>query len=291
MSKQDDNIGKRFSHVYIERGVPQKDSVRLRRRLSAFFVDKFRSDYGNSIAQNIHQELGVCIPVVRGYILNDFNQFFNKSDLRDVLDSITLIWEFLSLKDSAVPYASNNAEKWKNFTQRVLSEENLGYQLDEKAGVHYFVDEEFERNRLSALACLESSRYAAVAHEFKKSHSKLDTNPPETKEAVRACFEAIEILYKLITNAPEKSRLNSNGVRDKIKPMAENNYSEDPTALKVAEHLLDGLCDWIDACHMYRHGQKVEEPNNPPIELAVQMISTGAGYLRWLVEIDRLNQK
>jgi hypothetical protein len=66
---------------------------------------------------------------------------------------------------------------------------------------------------------------------------------------------------------------------------------ENQIASKAAEYLLDSLCDWIDAGHIYRHGQKVQEPLPPPIDLAVIFISQGASYIRYLLPLaDQVNQ-
>jgi hypothetical protein len=61
----------------------------------------------------------------------------------------------------------------------------------------------------------------------------------------------------------------------------------DATALRAANKSLNAFGDWVDACHEYRHEQGVEEPSQPPIDLAVQLISVGSGFLRWLVNIDQ----
>lgn len=282
MNEQDKPIGRRFSHVYLQRGAPEKDSIRFRRRLGAFFQENLTEDRYD-VATILRRELGVEIPFIMNYGYN-ISSFFEGAELRDVLDSVTVIFKYLSKK--FITKDRESPAYWRQFVQRVFIEENLGYRLDEEAGVHFFVDEEFERNRLSALSCLAETKYSAVRVEFEKAHRKLDSDPPETKEAIRAVFEAVEILYKLIINAEGKTRLSSAGIRDKLKPLAQNVYKDDITACTTVDHLLDSLCNWIDACHMYRHGQKVEEPNDPPIELAVEVVSGGASYLRWLVELN-----
>jgi hypothetical protein len=43
--------------------------------------------------------------------------------------------------------------------------------------------------------------------------------------------------------------------------------------------------DWITGAQPYRHGQEVEEPAEPPVELVVAFLSAGAVYLRWLIEL------
>lgn len=282
MDNEDTPVGKRFSHLYMERGEPQKDSKRFRKRLSAYFNEHLDASFNSSVVKAIEQELGVDVPVL-GVGYRSFELFFDKSELRDVLDSITVISNVLN-------YSIHYFPGWAKFVQRVFKEENLGYRLDGKGGVHYFVDEEFERNRFFALSCLTDSRYAAVATAFEDSYQKLDSNPADTKGSARSIFEAVEILYKLIINAEKKDRLNSFGIQKNLKPFIQKIYEHDITAATAANHLLDGLCDWIDALHMYRHGQKVEEPASPPMELTIEMLSLGATFLRWLVEIDKITR-
>lgn len=276
MSEKDKQVGKRFSHVYITRGKPQNDSARFRKRLSAHYNRFLRKYCDADLVSTIERELGVEVPIIGiGYCVDEF---IERAELHDLLDSITLIWRI------AKNYGWH--DNWFKFVERALKEENLGYKLDEQCGVHFFVDQEFESNRLLTLSCLNDPKYTAVATSFKESHKKLDSDPSDTKSAIRAIFEAVEILYKLLVNAEGKSRLNSKGIRENLKPIVQTIYKSDSTACTAAEHLLDGLCNWIDAAHMYRHGQKVEESINPPIEVAIQMLSLGATYLRWLVEFD-----
>lgn len=268
--------GELFSRIYIERGEPQRDSKRFRNRLGKRIESIFAGYSTESISNFIEYETGA-------HIEDELIDFFNSADLRDVLDSITLIWKYIKrVESSFVP-----ASKWHVFVSRVLKEENLGYMLDEKCGVHYFVDEEFERNRIAVLACLQDTRYAAVAEAFERAHESLGPSDIDTKGAIRAVFDALEISYKLIVPPKEKDRLNSSGVRNKLIPMAQKIYNSDITASKTSVNLLSGFCDWIDAAHMYRHSQRSEEPVAPPMEIAILMVSSGASYLRWLVGFEK----
>lgn len=281
MPGDDVPVGQRFSHVYLGRGEPTQDSVRFRRRLSAFFyLNDVLKERGGQFAAIIHREVGVDVPYVayEGY---NFRAFFDKAEIRDVLDTITLIWT--ELDSSGYIDAAN---EWRQFVQRSINEENLGYRLDKKSGVHYLVDEEFERNRLATVQHLANPRYGAVRVEFESAHEKLSKVPPDTKEAIRAVFEAMEILTKLMFGSRKVRRLTSAVVEKNLKPKVESAYTDDKVALKAANQFLSGLSDWINAAHEYRHGQEVEEPANPPVDLAVAMVSTGAAYLRWLVRLD-----
>ena len=267
--------GLRFSHVYLKRDAILRDSIRFRKRLGGYYGEHL-SDHNSKIATEIKREIGIDVPFT--YMSYNIQEFFERAELRDLLDSITLIYQ-LTLRISRI-----YANQWLVFVQRAIQEENLGYRIDAQGGVHYHVDQEFEINRALTLKCLGDKKYAAVVETFEDSYKKLDSSPEDTKGAIRSIFESVEILYKIIIDAHGKDRLSSKGIQNNIKPLLSKLY-KDETVLICAEHIMDSLCDWIDAGHMYRHGQNVEELVPPPIDIAVNIISMGATYIRWLVPL------
>ena len=207
--------------------------------------------------------------------------------MHNVLDVITIICRFFETKSYKPEYQQKcwgEKAKWHKFVERVFMEENLGYSLDEKCGVHFLVDEEFAHNRITALSCLDSSRYAGVREAFNSSHSYLDANPPDTKAAVRSMFEALEILARMMV---ETKNLNKGFVNSKLIPLVADIYSHDPIAVKTITGLFAGFSEWVDAIHNYRHGQGLPEPVDPPLDMAVYILSSGASFLRWLTEVDK----
>ena len=50
--------------------------------------------------------------------------------------------------------------------------------------------------------------------------------------------------------------------------------------------MLASFKDWIEACHFYRHEPGKPEIHQPPIELAIHLISVGAAFIRLLIELD-----
>jgi hypothetical protein len=99
---------------------------------------------------------------------------------------------------------------------------------------------------------------------------------------VRDTFEAAETLFKLLTGSGKS--LDEAAVKKDLWPKLAPTYQAvDPTAVGAAEQLIHGFCQWVNAGHKYRHGQKTEEPVEPPIEMAVLYLSAGAAYIRWLV--------
>jgi len=268
--------GKRFSQVYLERGAPTRDSQRFRNRLSAYYGEHLM-DHRADIAKRIHQETGVKIPWSHGY---DISGFIEKGELRDVLDSITLIYKAVRTLGG---YSATDAEQWKNFVTRVLREENLGYQLDSQCGVHYFVDEEFERNRSATLRAFDDPKLSGVRDAYDAAYRHMDSDPPDTKAAVRSMFESLEILVRQMVPA---KNLYKKLVETTLKQKCLQLYASEPTAAQVVSELFDGFADWVNALHNYRHGQPSQQPVTPTEEVAVYVLSSGSGFLRWLIGIN-----
>lgn len=268
----------RFSLLYLDHGEPMKDSARFRKRISAFF-----SDYFNTLEKTLHKEIKKELGVEVPYILHvgfSFKQFFENAELRDVLDAICLISAEVKCTFPA------SLKSWIVFVKRVFEEENLCYTIDDAGVVHYFIDKEFEKNRISLLKSLESPRYAGVRQAFEDAHKHLDVTPIDTKASVRSLFESIEILTRLMHSA---KNLNKSFVKMELKAMAQKACGEDDIALKTVGTMFDGFGEWVDALHNYRHGQGKEEPVAPSLEFAVYVISSGASIIRWLIEIDKKN--
>ena len=267
--------GQRFSLLYLDRSRTLKDSQRFRNRLAAFY-SKSLNNYRDKIIEAIHLEIGAEIRIgPGGYMLSDF---IKKAESRDILDSITVIYSVINRHASSML-----AEKWKEFVQKALFEENLGYRLDNKCGVHYFVDEEFERNRFSTLSVLENPIYNSSRAAYDMTYQYLDNNPIDTKGAVRSIFESIEILVKQMVST---NNLNKRIVENALKEKCLEAYANDETARKVISQMFDGFAQWVNAIHNYRHGQSDMEPVAPPVNVAIYIISSGTGFLRWLIEIN-----
>jgi len=269
--------GKRFSLVYLARGTPAKDSQRFRNRLSAYFWENLQKDHNDRIKTAMQREAGIAVPYINnwGFSVADV---FKKGDLRDVLDSITIVHQVLMTVGWKVP-----ASHWRTFVERALREENVGYTVDQDCGVHYFVDQEFEHNRAATLSVLDSPRYGAVRAAFEDSYRHLDNDPRDTKAAVRSIFESLEILTKQMV---ETKNLNRWIVENTLKEKCLSLVKEGPIALAVTDGLFSSIADWVDALHNYRHGQATEEPISPTDELAIHIISSGSAHIRWLAQFD-----
>lgn len=280
MAKQDLPVGQLFTHVYLQ-GVPLlQDSENFRRRLGVY-LDQNHSQQKSQLVSYLRQETG--LQVSRRGLAYHLEDFLVEVELKYLLDLITLTWRCFQQENMKSYVQRGSAFRWHQFVSRCFREEKLGYQLDVECGVHYFVDEEFERNRVATLSLLGTERYSGVRHSFEAAYTYLDSSPPDTKASVRSLFESVEILTKLMVNT---SNLNQYAVKNMLKEKALTLYTMDEVAAKVVSGMFDSLATWVHSIHDYRHGQGQEEPVAPPIQLAVYIISSGAAFLRWLVEID-----
>lgn len=268
--------GERFSLVYLDRSTPLPDSNRFRNRLAAYYWETLHNLYSDQIERTIKRETGAELPYTSGYGYS-LSEFFKKNEFRDVLDSITLIFQIITNSGQA-----RSAIHWLNFVSRVFSEENMGYRLDSKCGVHYHVDEEFERNRFSTLTLLESPKYKGARAAYEDAYRYMDSHPPDTKAAVRSMFESLEILVKQMVDT---ENLNKWIVEKKLKEKCMKLYENDETALKTASKLFDGFAKWVDGLHNYRHGQTDDEPVAPSEKMTIYVLSSGSSFMRWLLGI------
>ncbi len=112
----------------------------------------------------------------------------------------------------------------------------------------------------------------------------MDSTPPDGKAGIRAMFFSAEGLFRLMN--PNSPQLNSAEVIKRLKPQVDALYADQKPAIHVAQKQISAFKEWIDGAHFYRHEPGTEEPAQPPIDLAIYMISQGAAYIRWLIQLD-----
>lgn len=274
--------GQLFSRTYLERGKPTPSTPRFRMRLASYLKSYLSLDTLEAIGFDLAVELG-CLSTSN---LVDFkyspHAFLEQWETRDVLDFITIVYEHLESDPES-------ADHWVNFVQRVLTEENIAYEVDKKGGVHYVIDEEFERNTTSTVAGLADKRFDGVRAAVELAVAKMSKTEPDLKGAIRDVFEATETLTKLMSGTGKN--LTDGFAKSEFGPILQKLYASDPVAQQSQAKLLESFCDWVGAAHPYRHGQKIQSPLAVPIESAILLISLGLSYIRWLVVIDELQKK
>lgn len=265
------NKGDRFSQIYLERGQATRDSQRFRNRIAAYFSDRLSQDYNSTVIHEYERETGAKCKW-RGTI-RLFSEELRDAELRDVLDGITIVHRILSRNRY-----THLDTAWRDFVSRAMREENIGYRVDVNCVVHYHVDEDFERIRSATVKVLEAPGFAGVLAAFEDAHRHLDADPPDTKASVRSMFESLEVLARLIV--PDTKNLHRKLVESTLKQKCLEVADKDPVEQKVLSGVFDGLADWVDSLHNYRHGQPHEHAVAPSEELAVLVLSSGAAYLR-----------
>jgi hypothetical protein len=268
----------RFSQLYLAPGELAQDSDRMRRRLAAVVLGDLERNVGAELATTITRRLGTGGPR-NTFSQLDWTAYFRSAEIRDVLDTVTVAFEVLQREQRRQQAAS-----WLREVRTIFREERVRYRVDDNAVVHFAVDEQFERDRASTLAGLGVVRYAAAREAFQHAYEVLAEVPPNGKLALRGVFEALEIIFKLFF--PRSQRLGGNELRQFLKPEIDRRYAGDPAALRSAQKLHNSLVEWVEGMHFYRHGQGVEEPTQPPLDVAILGVSTGAAFLRWLLEFD-----
>jgi hypothetical protein len=281
MASHDPPPGQRFSHVYLERGEPRQESKRMRLRLAALIVSF--QDLHHEFGLAVTRELGIPVTYT-GYGVYDWRGLLEECETRDVLDLITIAYRVLEGKTRTGIKDIKAPSRWVTESARILSEENLHYRVDERGGVHFSFDADFARSRAAAIASLQTPRYANALHAFEGGMAAFAQAPPDGKGAIRGVFSAAESVFKLIL--PKAPRLGA-AEADGLAPLLQGLYAQDETALRSTTKMLNGLKDWVDAAHFYRHEERrAAEVAQPPLRLAVYIVSTGASHLRWLAELD-----
>jgi hypothetical protein len=269
--------GQRFSHVYLRSPDLLQDSPRARRRVAAL-LDGITSSYLDGISIFINEEIG--IDVIFGYDRVNWPRTIERLDRSDFLDLFTIVFRFLTRKGERAL-----AQRFVKAADRIFREENLHYELDESGGVHFRVDAQFAATIHEAIKALGASRYGNAKSEFEKAMAALSSAEIDGKQGIRGIFNSVECVYKLMF--PRAAKLTSADAIGSLQPIVQTLYETNATAQRATNKSIQSFGDWIDACHNYRHEEGVEEPSQPPLELAVELVSVGASVLRWLIDIDR----
>jgi hypothetical protein len=273
--------GQRFSHTYLRPQQLLQDSQKARRRVAAL-LDALKDLKG--VSDDIASELGV--DPIYGFESIVWSQTLKHFSTQEFLDFFTIAVRFLARKkrSSQGMYNPNANETFVSESNRIFSEENLCYQIDPLGGVHFRVDAAFAENSNATITALGAARYANAREQFESGMAALSRVDIDPKQGIRGIFNSAECVFKLMYDRP---RLAAGDATKSLKPTVQQLFDADPTALRAANKSIESFADWVDACHHYRHEQGVEEPLQPPLDLAVQLISVGSGFLRWLVNIDQ----
>jgi hypothetical protein len=276
-----------FRRLYLRPDSPLPDSPRLRRRLATIVPNHWFKTFEDREALGgwMASEFGIDVPHVesmggREYWLEDF---FLKANIHEVLDSITAIGRLLALTGTSGKNP-RPADRWIAIVRGMFVEEHMAYRIDDDWVVHPLVDQAFDAARVSAIGALAGDAFNAARAHFENAIAALEEDPPDTRGAVRDCFDAAENLFKLLTGTGQD--LTQANVTATLKPVVDRLHGGlDPATQSHAGRMLSSFADWANAGHPYRHAQAGTEIQAPTVALAVLYLNTGAGFIRWLAHM------
>jgi len=254
-----------------------QDSNRARYRIAALFRETIFNDHAERLGIYISREVGVPVLGCGGYS-SHWNQFICECRTRDFLDTMTLVYRYLFWH-----VGEEVAYWWRDVVKQIFAEEHLAYQIDDVCGVHPAIDQEFQRNMVSAVAGLQSHRCQDISELIETASTHLYADPPNYKQAWRATLSAAERLFGLMF---PYTRLTADEIERRLLPVVQGAYEPDSIAQKAARAMLTGFQKWVEASVMYRHQPGVADAPQPPAEIAILAISHGASLLRWLADLD-----
>lgn len=272
----------RFSTLYEAPSELSKDSPQLRKRLARKLYRTAGERIIYKLSQHLNDEL--CLEFFNSNSQQSWEDTFKRASLGQVLSAITEVPRVLRQER----HSSFHLPSYLSEVNRIFQEESAAYYADDRAVVHPRPDEVYRRSYSATVAGLSRAGLEAAAAEVEKADRHLLEDPVDWGRAVYSVFMACENIFKVATEAKS---LNHHAFKDKLLPVLEKRYEGEPekvTAFNTS--LVSGFYDWISACHEYRHASGEAMVSPPPPELAMQAISNGYSYARWLAEIYTYKQ-
>lgn len=274
--------GELFSRNYLKPISLSADSERMRFRI-ATFLDEYFEDNQVSVGRLIEKEIG--IKAVDDGTYNTYvswKTFLGTVDVVDFLDILTIIarsYPKRSIKKDRMTVSYNVID----FIQKVFRDQNVAYSIDEKGGIHPFVDTAFTSQLSETIRNLSDAELSAARSLVEASERSLLASSFDGRTSVRSIFDAVENVFKLLNSG--SNQMNKAAINDKLRPQLLSNLVNGSHEYRATSKLVDSLQDWVDAGHNYRHEPGEPEPSQPSMQFAVQYLSQGMGYVRWLCHV------
>ena len=239
--------------------------------------EKLEYSVGLQIAKILEAELGIKVRhkhIGMGVSKACFDDYFAEAPLRDILDVVTIIYRIFARIGHPA-----RAGTWQSEIERALREQRLPYEIDADGLVHPHIDQEFSRSKQSTIGALSGDHFTAARERYAEACDHLGSDGREAGDAIDKIFKANESVFRQITGARS---LDSNGCSRVLSARFQAIYDGDQHATSAAALTCQGFSKWVAAAHNYRHEGGVDAPNPAPLDLAITMVSQGAGYLRWM---------
>lgn len=259
-----DGVAFRFNYARAEEKL--QDSARARRRLAVAVSDWFDGLQGQRLLKRIDRQLGV------GFY-RSFRDFFQNSDVLDVLSSVTVIWA-----------ECNNKPRLRAEIKQIFAEEDLAYRIDDEGGVHHLVDAEFAHLSAEILDGLGSAALVGAREALENALMHLNPERQSGKAVIRGIFEAAENAFLTVINGAAR-QLNKQALENYLKPLMMEKYQGVPDAEDKVNRQIAAIAAWVHTVHPYRHGASFEEEHEAPLDEAILSATTGMGIIRFLVKM------
>lgn len=280
MDENESEVGGYFSRNYRPATAPSADSSRARFRIAKYLEEYCDRDSG-SFGKYIEKETGIKLVEYYATPYVPWEETLSKCTIEDFLDIITAIARYCP---SRVVNKNRAPVKYvfTAFVERVFREQSLAYRLDDKGGVHPFIDAAFTAEISELLANFSKYDLSAARIHLLSAENALLSFQYNGRLAIRSIFDAIENVFKMICSGT--TQMNSATIKDRFKPVVLSSLV-DPHQQRFASKLVDSLVDWVDAGHFYRHEPGQPEPTEPSLPLSTLYVSQGFGFARWMGEI------
>ena len=258
--------GELFRRNYVRPDQKVSDSPRARRRILQ--VDRaLHENRQYEFVKLVEGELGVKFPGA-GY--PNHEKFWTDADIDDFLSAVTLLHRV--------------AEHRKlDALRRIFEEEHLRYRIDDQGGVHYLIDEQFERSVAASIDGLGSAKYEAARHALEQTLDGMSGANPSGKSLISGVFEAVESAFLARIQPANVNRLNDQSINNHLRPIFVGRYANAPDADDKIDRVLELLKAWVKTAHPFRHGVAFDQIHEAPFDYAVLLADQGMAFLRHIV--------
>ncbi|MEM6409094.1 MAG: hypothetical protein AAF700_11830 [Pseudomonadota bacterium] len=277
-----------FSRNYLAKDTPSADDKKMRHRIAKYLETYTHSESGD-FGRFIETELGISVLSEGPYSQYvNWMRVLEKCSISDFLDIVTAVCR---LRPSTTKREGRMTVKYDflEFAERVFREQAVAYRIDQKGGIHPFIDKSFSSTLAETLEGLEGKELFAAKAHLEKAEKALLEFDVDTRQAVRSAFDAVENLAKIIV--PKSTQLNKDVAQNGLRPKLCDPEQAPKTDFHPTTKLFDGFIQWINAAHFYRHDPGQAEPTAPSKEFAVLFLSQGVSYARWLSQEISRSQK
>ncbi|MFY0619117.1 hypothetical protein [Shimia sp.] len=252
------------------------ESDDLRHRLVACMY-KYVGEIGKYMAAKDMLDEELALIVFEASKKYSWQDCFKNARIQKVLSAPSVIYFFLTLNAGRKAYLAND---FRDNINRIFVEESAAYYADDVCVVHPKPDEAHRLIHLRTIKGLSGGDFEAARGHIAKSDECILQDPPDWENSIYQTFKAAENIFKQLT---DDSQLNSAKLDKRFKPILDGKMNEATGRDKrAANRAYNGLKEWVQAAHEYRHDAGDAAVVQPSEELALVLISEGYGFVRWM---------